>query len=899
MAELQSQVRDWSCSPRCGAGAAVPGAGLELQSQVRDWRCSFRCGTGAAVSGAGLELQSQSQVRDWSCSPRCGTGAAVPGAGLELQSQVRDWSCSPRCGTGAAVPGAGLELQSQVRDWSCSPSKQQFARVVNPGFWWWSFALCDAEGQRIAGITRNWRGLGFEVFTDAGQYVVRFGSVRHWQQQQRDKREQREREGREGEEEKAQQYHQPWFSTEADEGPVLSVARPLSLLERAVCLALAVSLDNDYFSRHSALAGSAESGGKMSVSTSALYAIMFLCAAFVFSFLFRVLRALLLHAALLSPLPRRSDDPDSTIHVRTVLVMDGVPEGAPAHAGEGETRGAGGGTRGKGLRAEEIAQHSDLIRYSEVKEERRVEERDLVVVEIGERGEREQGWDSEKARAGTEGGAEAACEGEGQREADRETDAARAGAAVNGQGSEKAERRRDVDGSSERLAKAQHKKQETEEKGAGAARAAEAGGGAGGGAVGGGRTGGGRVGGGEEEEGGVEGVWGALAVECSVCLTEFKEEERVRRLHCCTHMFHQKLLSFPSVMDLGILLAFAVMVASMILVCAYRLFRVVWAEEQAERARERERALRERAARSRLAEALDPKLLGAFSDLVTYADAKLERDADEKLERDADARGSAPSSPCADKGFVTLADVTVAGAKLLRDDESCVGGGGCVHEDGATVVVGIDIRVEGTGAGGSECSSRKECHPGCELTSAEPNRTLSGEGEGEGGGGVEMEGEAIERTPSRPATLDGVAASCDQKNWAIEDGSSAVQGEESAAAEGTESQEESRVCADNMALPSSDAASKCSSPSDGERQGLLPAAMLAGQPDSLAVAGSGGTNGECEVAIPVIPVTAAECSVCLVEFEDDSMLRRMHCCRHLFHQVSMGEGEWWWNMGNR
>ncbi|CAI5457596.1 unnamed protein product, partial [Closterium sp. Yama58-4] len=128
--------------------------------------------------------------------------------------------------------------------------KQQFARVVNPGFWWWSFALCDGEGQRLAEITRNWRGLGFEVFTDAGQYVVRFGSVRHWQQQQWEKQEQREREGRECKEEKAQQYHQPWFST-GDEGPVLSVARPLSLLERAVCLALAVSLDNDYFSRHS------------------------------------------------------------------------------------------------------------------------------------------------------------------------------------------------------------------------------------------------------------------------------------------------------------------------------------------------------------------------------------------------------------------------------------------------------------------------------------------------------------------------------------------------------------------------------------------------------------------------------------------------------------------------
>lgn len=35
----------------------------------------------------------------------------------------------------------------------------------------------------------------------------------------------------------------------------LAVARPLSLTERAVALALAVSLDNDYFSRHSGHSG--------------------------------------------------------------------------------------------------------------------------------------------------------------------------------------------------------------------------------------------------------------------------------------------------------------------------------------------------------------------------------------------------------------------------------------------------------------------------------------------------------------------------------------------------------------------------------------------------------------------------------------------------------------------
>ncbi|CAI5475730.1 unnamed protein product [Closterium sp. Yama58-4] len=313
---------------------------------------------------------------------------------------------------------------------------------------------------------------------------------------------------------------------------------------------------------------------------------------------------------------------------------------------------------------------------------------------------------------------------------------------------------------------------------------------------------------------------------------------------------HCPYVPFRSAMDLGILLAFAVMVASMILVCAYRLCRVILAEEQAERARERERALRERAARSRLAEALDPKLLGAFSDLVTYADVKLaqlardadvllarhanvklERDADVllarhanvKLERDADVQpardaatgGSAPSSPCTAKGSVTLADVTVAEVKLPGIDDSRVGDGSSLQEDGTTVVV--DIRGEGTGADGSECSSRKaECLTGCESTSSEPHY----------------------------------------------------------------------------------AASKHSSPLGGEGQGLLPDAMPAGQPECAAVAGSGDTVGASEVAVPVIAVTAAECAVCLVEFEDDDMLRRMHCCRHLFHQVSLGEGSAEsWGMG--
>ncbi|XP_043694143.1 phospholipid scramblase family protein C343.06c [Telopea speciosissima] len=98
---------------------------------------------------------------------------------------------------------------------------KQFAEVVNPGFWNWTFTLKDIDGNVLAQIDRDWRGFGFELFTDAGQYVIRFGNA------------------------------DPSFQTE----PVrmvqeLEISRPLTLSERAVAVALAVSLDNDYFSRH-------------------------------------------------------------------------------------------------------------------------------------------------------------------------------------------------------------------------------------------------------------------------------------------------------------------------------------------------------------------------------------------------------------------------------------------------------------------------------------------------------------------------------------------------------------------------------------------------------------------------------------------------------------------------
>ncbi|KAG9454376.1 hypothetical protein H6P81_007280 [Aristolochia fimbriata] len=98
---------------------------------------------------------------------------------------------------------------------------QQFAVVENPGFWNWTFTLKDYEGNVLAEIDRDWRGIGFELFTDAGQYVIRFGEV--------DSR---------------------FTSGRTGQIPELKTSRPLTLSERAVALALAISLDNDYFSRH-------------------------------------------------------------------------------------------------------------------------------------------------------------------------------------------------------------------------------------------------------------------------------------------------------------------------------------------------------------------------------------------------------------------------------------------------------------------------------------------------------------------------------------------------------------------------------------------------------------------------------------------------------------------------
>ncbi|GAA5804550.1 hypothetical protein HPULCUR_010050 [Helicostylum pulchrum] len=87
----------------------------------------------------------------------------------------------------------------------------QFASIDTP-FLGWDFNLTDENGGALGNVSRNFVGFAREIFTDTGEYVLRMDAV---------------------------------------EGN----ARGMTLDERAVTLACAISIDFDYFSRHSSHGG--------------------------------------------------------------------------------------------------------------------------------------------------------------------------------------------------------------------------------------------------------------------------------------------------------------------------------------------------------------------------------------------------------------------------------------------------------------------------------------------------------------------------------------------------------------------------------------------------------------------------------------------------------------------
>ncbi|KAG9664889.1 Scramblase-domain-containing protein, partial [Aureobasidium melanogenum] len=93
---------------------------------------------------------------------------------------------------------------------------QQFAYVNEP-FLSWDFSLKDADDKKIGSVNRNFGGFAREIFTDTGVYALRMDSAA------------------------------------LEEGSQEQMA--MTLDQRAVMLATAVSIDFDYFSRHSGHVG--------------------------------------------------------------------------------------------------------------------------------------------------------------------------------------------------------------------------------------------------------------------------------------------------------------------------------------------------------------------------------------------------------------------------------------------------------------------------------------------------------------------------------------------------------------------------------------------------------------------------------------------------------------------
>lgn len=134
--------------------------------------------------------------------------------------------------------------------------KRQFAQVRS-GLLAWEFMLQDEHGRPLAQIDRNFQGFGKELFTDAGMYAIHFGDAVPGPEGLTAEEEQDAgREPPAAPSPAASREPPPPASSDAlapgaDTWQPPVAVRPLALSERAVCLALAIAVDFDYFSQHS------------------------------------------------------------------------------------------------------------------------------------------------------------------------------------------------------------------------------------------------------------------------------------------------------------------------------------------------------------------------------------------------------------------------------------------------------------------------------------------------------------------------------------------------------------------------------------------------------------------------------------------------------------------------
>lgn len=106
----------------------------------------------------------------------------------------------------------------------------QFA-YIDEALFSWDFSLIDQEGRLIGSVNRNFMGLFREMFTDTGNYVLRMDAVSSETDQT------------------TTHYSKQLINVDEKKSVLPASKRGLTLDERAVILATAISIDFDYFSK--------------------------------------------------------------------------------------------------------------------------------------------------------------------------------------------------------------------------------------------------------------------------------------------------------------------------------------------------------------------------------------------------------------------------------------------------------------------------------------------------------------------------------------------------------------------------------------------------------------------------------------------------------------------------
>lgn len=153
----------------------------------------------------------------------------------------RDLAQESKESANAQLTAGDLPLSNSTALEKVDPSNEshgfaQFAYVNEP-FLSWDFSLLTADDKLIGSVNRNFAGFAREIFTDTGVYALRMDSAAL---------------AAEPKHLISHTAHQAGLARQ-DETPALG----MTLDQRAVMLATAVSIDFDYFSRHSSAGGGA------------------------------------------------------------------------------------------------------------------------------------------------------------------------------------------------------------------------------------------------------------------------------------------------------------------------------------------------------------------------------------------------------------------------------------------------------------------------------------------------------------------------------------------------------------------------------------------------------------------------------------------------------------------